>query len=124
MVPNTQHRGSNTRQPIREEKRKEKKRKENNPMLQEIIDYAISKNFSIQGSQAKNRQMAYNLLRKKDGGGKPLGVERVKELIDFAIAARGEQYAPQINDFIQLFRRFQDLLAFVEKKTKPGGRVG
>lgn len=93
------------------------------PELQEIMDYAKQKGFSMQGSQQQNRRYAYNLMRKKDFEGNKLGVDRVKQLIDIAIAVRGEKYAPQVSDFIALFKKWQDLLAFVEKKKK-GGRIG
>lgn len=93
------------------------------PGLQILMDYAMEKGFSLQGSQKKNRRYAYNLLRKKDPQGNQLGIERVKQLIDYAILARGEPYAPQINDFTQLYYKFADLLSFLEKKQK-GGRIG
>jgi hypothetical protein len=81
-----------------------------NPELQEIIDFATEKQFSLQGSQKINRQYAYNLLRKKDDKGVPLGKDRVKWLIEASIACRGKQYYPTINDFKSLFNKWQDLL--------------
>jgi hypothetical protein len=95
--------------------------------LQAIIDYATSVGFSLQGSQRNNRRFAYNLMRKKDPNGVSLGVELVKHLIDIAIACRKQPYAPQINDFKQLFYKWQDLLSFVDKEKKQhdeGGRIG
>ena len=87
-----------------------------NPELQEIIDYSKSVQFSLQGSTKQNRQYAYNLMRKKDDKDIPLGVKRVKWLIDVAIKSRGNQYAPQINDFKSLFYKWQDLLSYVQKE--------
>jgi hypothetical protein len=105
-----------------EKKRTGKKRTDTkpDPMLQEIIDYGTSKDFSIQGSQAKNRRFAYNLLRKKDAGGKPFGLDGAKQLIDAAVAARGKEFAPQINDFVRLFYRYQDLSAWAGKVNNAG----
>lgn len=95
-----------------------------NKELQEVIEYAHSKNFSLQGSRDWNRKCAYNLLRKKDADDIPLGVERVKKLIDLAVAVRGERYAPQCNDFVALGKKWQDLMAFGEKKMQTKGRIG
>lgn len=94
-----------------------------NTDLQEMIDYATQQGFSLQGSQKENRQYAYNLMRKKDPDGKKLGKDRVKQLIDMAIECRGEQYAPTVNDFKQLYYKFMDIMSFIEKKNK-GGRIG
>jgi hypothetical protein len=95
--------------------------------LQCVIDYANNRGFSLQGSQQNNRRFAYNLLRKKGLDGLPLGIDLVKKLIDIAVACRKQPYAPQINDFKQLFYKWQDLLSFVDKEKKQydeGGRIG
>jgi len=116
-----------TKRKEKREKRKDIKKilsKDNrNPDLQKIIDYAQEKGFSLQGSQQQNRRYAYNLLRKKDGNNEPLGKDRVIQLIDMALAAAGEPYSPTINDFVSLYKKWVDLLSFIERK-KSGGRVG
>lgn len=90
--------------------------------VQEVIDYAHSKNFGLQGTIKANRFAASNLIKKKVDG-EPMGVERVKKLIDLAVACRGERYAPQVNDFVQLSKKWLDLMAFGEKKL-GGGQIG
>ena len=94
-----------------------------NKELQDVIDYAYTKGFNLQGNKTWNRRAAYNLLRTKDPNQVPLGVERVKKLIDVAMACQGEQYAPQCSDFRQLKNKWQNLLAFVDKK-QSGGCIG
>ena len=91
--------------------------------VQEVIDYAHSKNFGLQGTIKANRFAASNLIKKKVDG-EPMGVERVKKLIDLAVACRGERYAPQVNDFVQLSKKWLDLMAFGEKKMQTKGRIG
>ena len=95
-----------------------------NKGVQEVIDYATSKGFGLQGSQKQNRYAASNLIKRKDPAGLPLGVERVKELIDLAVAVRGERFAPQVNDFVQLGKKWLDLMAFGEKRISQKGRIG
>ena len=95
-----------------------------NPQVQEVMDYATTKKFAIQGSREQNRKYAWLMIRRKVDD-QPMGVEGVKQLIDAAAACRNERYAPQVNDFVQLFKRWQDLLAFVGKKLqKQKGRIG
>ena len=95
-----------------------------NKDLQEVINYAHSKGFSLQGNKTWNRRAAYNLIRTKDPDKSPLGVERVKKLIDLAMTCRGEQYAPQVNDFVALGKKWQDLMAFADKRMSAKGRIG
>jgi len=86
-----------------------------NPELQELIDYATSKGFSLQGSQRVNRQYAYNLLRKKYRG-EPLGLDRCKWLVDVSLSLAGKPYKPQIIDFKSLFYKWQGLIVHVGKE--------
>ena len=80
------------------------------------MDFAKDNQFSLQGSATKNRQYAYNLLRKKDDNGVPLG-ERVKWLVKIALKCRGVPYAPQVNDFQKMFYKWQDLLGYAQKEN-------
>jgi hypothetical protein len=94
-----------------------------NPEIQALIDYARERGFAIQGSAGENRKYAYNLLRKKDNAGNIMGMENLKKFIDDAVAVRGDQFAPVINDFKQLYYKFSDLMTYLERK-KQGGRIG
>jgi len=100
-----------------------KKRRLPDRQVQEVIDYATAKGFSLQGSKKGNRYAASNLIKRHDPHGVPLGVARVKKLIDLAMAVRTEQFAPQCSDFQQLQRKWQNLLDFADKK-KGGGCIG
>ena len=96
-----------------------------NKKVQQVIEFAQSKNFSLQGSVKQNRQYAYNLIRKKDSEGNVLGVDRVKWLIEASISLRGKKYSPQVNDFKSLYYKWQDVLTKLqgEKNGKRGIRL-
>jgi len=94
-----------------------------NKDLQSIIDYAKQRGFGLQGTVGKNRLACYNLMRKKMPDGLPMGVERMKFLIDTAISCRDQRYAPNINDFMGLANKWQNLVAFMDRK-KQGGYIG
>lgn len=86
--------------------------------LQELIDFSKEKNFPIQGTIKINRYNASNLLKK-------FGLEKSKKLVLAAVDCRGKPYAPQVNDFIQLYRKCGDLVNFYtkEKNEKRGYRI-
>lgn len=86
--------------------------------LQELVDYAKTLNFPLQGSQRLNRYNASNFLKKH-------GLDKSKKSVEYAVAIRGKPYAPQINDFIQLYRKIGDLINYYErnKNDKRGYRV-
>jgi phage replication O-like protein O len=77
--------------------------------LQELIDYSKTLNFPLQGSQKLNRFNASNFLKK-------YGLEKAKKSVEYAVAIRGTPYAPQINDFIQLYRKIGDLIGYFQKQ--------
>lgn len=84
-----------------------------NPELQEIIDYSGELQFVLQGTAKMNRQCAHNCLKK-------YGLEKTKRLVSAAVQARGEQYAPTINDFCQLYKKAGDLVIFYKKQNQKG----
>ena len=88
------------------------------PGLNELMDHAKSRSFSLQGSTKINRQYAYNLLRNKE-----VGLDRAKWLVDAAVSSRGKPYAPTVNDFKTLFYKWTDLLTWYQKKGDKNGRV-
>lgn len=107
---------------VKTSKKKIKKKKGPNPDLEIVMDFAQKNNFSLQGQGKNNRFYAYNLIRKKDSKGKPLGVDRVKLLIMAAISCQSKPFAPQVSDFEKLFYRWQDIIAFMKKeKNNQGG---
>ena len=55
-----------------------------------------------------NRYSASNFIKK-------FGLEKSKRSVDYAVAVRGQPYAPQVNDFTQLYRKIGDLINFYEK---------
>lgn len=77
--------------------------------LQELIDFAKSKGFPLQGTVKMNRFNASNLLKK-------FGLEKSKRCVEYAVGVRGAPYAPQVNDFVQLYRKIGDLINFYEKE--------
>lgn len=86
--------------------------------LQDLIDFSKDKNFPIQGTIKMNRYNASNLLKK-------FGLEKSKKLVLAAVDCRGKPYAPQVNDFIQLYRKCGDLVNFYtkEKNVKRGYEI-
>lgn len=82
--------------------------------LQELIDYAKTLNFPLQGTIKLNRYNASNFLKKH-------GLEKSKKSVEYAVAIRGKPYAPQINDFMQLYRKIGDLINYYER-SKNGKR--
>lgn len=93
-----------------------------NPDLEKLMEHAKEKQFALQGSVKENRQYAWNLLRNKE-----IDLERACWLVGAAVAARGQPYAPRIEDFKALFYKWADLLAFYQKekgrKSVSGVRI-
>lgn len=87
----------------------DKSRKQPNPDLQELINYAESLNFVLQGNQQSNRFSAFNVLKK-------YGLEKSKKAVEMAVGVRGKPYAPTINDFASLYRKIGDLINFYQKE--------
>lgn len=88
------------------------KENKSNPELNELLSYADTLGFVLQGTVKDNRYAAHNLLRK-------YGLTNAKRFVEAAVKARGQQYAPTINDFGQLYRRAGDLASFYSRqKTK------
>lgn len=77
--------------------------------LQNLIDFSKGLGFPLQGTQQLNRFNASNLLKK-------FGLEKSKTLVSAAVSTRGRPFAPQINDFIQLYRKCGDLVNYYEKE--------
>lgn len=122
-----------TATPIRQHSNKKEKKKENktnnstnvlttkvvdkrNPELQELIDYAKTLNFPLQGTQRVNRNMAHHCLKK-------FGLSNSKRLIDAAVKSRGQPFSPTINDFNQLYKKAADLATFFAKGERKQNNV-
>lgn len=86
-----------------------------NEDLQELMNYAGSLQFPLQGTQQWNRRNAWNLLGK-------YGLEAAKKLVAAAVQVRGKQYAPTINDFGALYKKCGDLAAYLKKQQGEGGK--
>lgn len=83
--------------------------------LQELIDFAKSKGFPLQGTVKMNRFNASNLLKK-------FGLEKSKRCVEYAVGVRGAPYAPQVNDFVQLYRKIGDLINYYEKEKNGSSK--
>jgi hypothetical protein len=87
-----------------------------NPQLKELVEYADSINFVLQGTIKSNRYSAFNCLKK-------FGIDGAKKLVMAAVQCRGKPYSPTINDFTALYRKAGDLATYY-KKGNNGNRIG
>ena len=85
-----------------------------NSELNNLLEFAKTLKFPLQGSERINRFNAWNFLRKH-------GLEESKKLVKMACAVRGLDYAPVINDFIQLYRKDGDLVTYFQKQLNQKG---
>lgn len=71
--------------------------------------------YKIEGRRQPNRNAANNLIKK-------YGIEGVKKLLQGVALANSDTYAPRISDFVSLQAKYNDLMAWGnKKKTGVGG---
>jgi len=89
-----------------------------NPELNELLDFATSKMFPLQGTTRGNRFSAWNLLKK-------FGLEKSKWLVLASVECRGKPYSPTISDFTALYKKVGDLVNYYQKNGgKNESRIG
>lgn len=83
--------------------------------INELFDYWQEQvGIPVSAKIKQNRYAANNLLKKH-------GLDKVKQLINGVAQAQSEDYAPRIANFIQLQAKFDELILWGRKKTKPRG---
>lgn len=80
-----------------------------NEELNKLIELDKELKFSLQGTIKTNRRYAYLLLKK-------FGLVKCEKLVRASLNCRGERYAPQINEFKQLYYKVGDLVSFYKKE--------
>lgn len=81
-----------------------------NPDIQEVYDFALSKGFAAVKQQYQ-RYAIKRLLAKMDK-------DKLLRLVEFSQQIRTDQYAPQVNTFLDLENKLQNLRDYVTRKKQ------